>query len=398
MPIGAGAGVLHTGGVRITAVIQGFLTVRFGCSPGTVTGPDPGVVTLDDPAVSFASTTIGPRPNEAPTADAGADQTVASGANVNLNGNGSSDPDAGDTLDYSWTQNGGTAVTLTGADTATPSFTAPAGPATLTLVEVCDQEPLCDTDTVVITVGEEPPVNLAPKEDAGDDRRWPRAQPSTSTGPDRPIPTRRHARLHLEPDRWDRVTLTGANTATPSFTAPAGPATLTFELKVCDQEPLCDTDTVVITVGEEPPVNLAPTADAGDDQTVAAGATVNLNGTGSSDPDAGDTLDYSWTQTGGTAVTLTGANTVDPELHGAGRPATLTFELEVCDQEPLCDTDTVVITVGEQPPVNQAPTADAGDDQTVAAGATVNLDGTDRPIPTRATRSTTPGPRPVGPR
>ena len=34
-------------------------------------------------------------------------------------------------------------------------------------------------------------------------------------------------------------------------------------------------------------------------------------------------------------------------------------ELEVCDQEPLCDTDTVVITVGEQPPVNQAPTAGA---------------------------------------
>ena len=96
------------------------------------------------------------------------------------------------------------------------------------------------------------------------------------------------------------MTLTGANTATPSFTAPAGPATLTFELTVCDQEPLCDTDTVVVTVGEQPPVNQAPTADAGDDQTVAAGATVNLDGTGSSDPDAGDTLDYTWTQTGGT--------------------------------------------------------------------------------------------------
>ena len=95
MPIGAGAGVLHTGGVKVTAVIQGFLTVRFGCSPGTVTGPDPGVVTLDDPAAAFASTTIESAPvNQAPTADAGDDQTVAAGATVNLDGTGSSDPDA----------------------------------------------------------------------------------------------------------------------------------------------------------------------------------------------------------------------------------------------------------------------------------------------------------------
>ena len=379
VPIGAGAGVLHTGGVKITAVIQGFLTVRFGCSPGTVTGPDPGVVALDDPAAAFASTTIASAPvNQAPTADAGDDQTVAAGATVNLDGTGSSDPDAGDTLDYSWTQTGGTAVTLTGANTATPSFTAPAGPATLTFeLTVCDQEPLCDTDTVVITVGEQPPVNQAPTADAGDDQ-------TVAAG----------ATVNLDgtgssdPDAGDMldyswtqtggtaVTLTGADTATPSFTAPAGPATLTFELTVCDQEPLCDTDTVVITVGEQPPVNQAPTADAGDDQTVAAGATVNLDGTGSSDPDAGDTLDYSWTQTGGTAVTLTGADTATPSFTAPAGPATLTFELTVCDQEPLCDTDTVVITVGEQPPVNQAPTADAGDDQTVAAGATVNLDGT----------------------
>ena len=83
----------------------------------------------------------------------------------------------------------------------------------------------------------------------------------------------------------------------------------------------------MITVGEQPPVNQAPTADAGDDQTVAAGATVNLDGTGSSDPDAGDTLDYTWTQTGGTAVTLTGADTATPSFTAPAGPATLTFEL-----------------------------------------------------------------------
>ena len=58
MPIGAGAGALHTGGVKIVATIGGVIDVRFGCSPGTVAGPDPGVVTLDDPAASFATTQV----------------------------------------------------------------------------------------------------------------------------------------------------------------------------------------------------------------------------------------------------------------------------------------------------------------------------------------------------
>ena len=43
-----------------------------------------------------------------------------------------------------------------------------------------------------------------------------------------------------------------------------------------------------------PPENRAPTADAGDDQTVDEGDTVTLDGGGSRAPD-GDTLSYRWT-------------------------------------------------------------------------------------------------------
>jgi hypothetical protein len=92
--------------------------------------------------------------NQAPTANAGADQTVDEGASVTLDGSGSTDPD-GDALTFAWTQTSGPAVTLTGADTANPTFTAPdvASPTTLEFqLEVCDPEPLCDTDTVVVTV------------------------------------------------------------------------------------------------------------------------------------------------------------------------------------------------------------------------------------------------------
>jgi hypothetical protein len=147
----------------INALVGGVFNVQFRCAPGTVTGPDPGVISLIDPAPSFDTTLIeGTAVNQAPTANAGPDQTVALGASVNLTGADSSDPDA-DTLTYAWTQPGGPAVTLTGANTATPSFTAPAGPATLTFqLEVCDSEPLCDTDTVVVTVQEPPPPSAQP--------------------------------------------------------------------------------------------------------------------------------------------------------------------------------------------------------------------------------------------
>jgi hypothetical protein len=62
--------------------------------------------------------------SSAPNAVAGANQTVASGAQVSLDGSASNDPN-GDTLTYQWTQLSGSPVTLTNANTASASFTAP---------------------------------------------------------------------------------------------------------------------------------------------------------------------------------------------------------------------------------------------------------------------------------
>ncbi len=98
-----------------------------------------------------------------PHADAGDDQTVASAAAVTLDGSGSSDAD-GLPLTYAWTQTAGTTVSLTGADTATPTFTAP----TVTEITMLEFQlsvsdgPAADTDTVVVLVQPEatpPPPN-----------------------------------------------------------------------------------------------------------------------------------------------------------------------------------------------------------------------------------------------
>ena len=66
---------------------------------------------------------VAPPPNQAPTANAGEDQIVDEGTAVNLSGTGT-DTD-GTISSFSWQQDSGTAVTITGDDTANASFTAP---------------------------------------------------------------------------------------------------------------------------------------------------------------------------------------------------------------------------------------------------------------------------------
>ncbi len=60
-----------------------------------------------------------------PIANAGSPQTVIQGSLVTLDGTGSFSPNGGTIVSHSWVQTSGTQVSLTGANTATPTFTAP---------------------------------------------------------------------------------------------------------------------------------------------------------------------------------------------------------------------------------------------------------------------------------
>jgi len=93
-----------------------------------------------------------PGPNIAPTADAGPDQGVSTSSPVTLDGSGSSDPN-GDALTFSWVQSSGTGVTLVGATTDSPTFTAPAIASILTFqLIVNDGEFDSSPDSVTVTV------------------------------------------------------------------------------------------------------------------------------------------------------------------------------------------------------------------------------------------------------
>ncbi|MDX2199159.1 MAG: PKD domain-containing protein [Phycisphaerae bacterium] len=90
--------------------------------------------------------------------------------------------------------------------------------------------------------------------------------------------------------------------------------------------------------------NADPVANAGADQTVARNASVQLNGSASSDPD-GDALTFLWTQTGGPAVSLSDASAAQPQFTAPGTSATLTFDLKVDDAKGGTATDSLQVLV-----------------------------------------------------
>ena len=99
-------------------------------------------VTIDDGAVAA--------PNDPPSANAGPDQSVNTGSTVQLDGSGSSDPDD-DPITYSWAfVSNLSSTTLSGADTATPTFVADVDGAYEVELTVSDGE-LSSTDRVVVT-------------------------------------------------------------------------------------------------------------------------------------------------------------------------------------------------------------------------------------------------------
>ena len=189
-------------------------------------------------------------PNTPPVANAGADFAVNEGESALLSGALSSDADA-DPLTYDWTQTAGPTVTLSGADTATPSFTSPAiaadTPLTFRLTVADEPAGATASDTITVTVRN---VNLPPVANAGadftvDERQSVMLSGANSSEPDGELLSYAWTQISGPP-----VVLSNANTATPSFTAPevAADTALVFRLTVTDPNNAPSTDDIAVNV------------------------------------------------------------------------------------------------------------------------------------------------------
>ena len=310
--------------------------------------------------------------NSPPVVGAGADQKVAEGSTVNLNGT-ASDMDTENTLTYAWSHNSTLSFALDDDSAPDPSFTAP-NVSEDTVVEftlAVSDGMATASDSLVVTITDS--ANAPPTVNAGQDQEA--AEGSTvsldGTASDTdPEDTLTYAWSHNSTLTISFADRTDLDT---TFTAPnVGSETIIeFTLTVNDGTAPAS-DTMLVTITDS--ANTAPTVNAGPDQTTAEGSTVSLDGT-ASDTDPEDTLTYAWSHNSTSTITLGNSAALDTSFTApnVGSETIIEFTLTV-DDGTAPASDTMLVTITDS--ANTAPTVNAGQDQEAAEGSTVSLDGT----------------------
>jgi len=342
----------QTGGAAVT--LAGASTSTASFIP-TLPGGYTFSLTVDDGDGGTANASVSVIVvNREPLADAGLDQPNANRFTaISLNGTGSVDAD-NDSLSFSWSQVAGPiAVTLVGASSPTPTFTADIlGGYSFSLL-VQDPFGASGTDSVNVTVLDRAPSAVA-----------------SHSAPAKWVDIVLDATRSTDPDgdplsfNWIQVSgpavsIADATAATASFQATVA-GTYRIRLDVDDGVGGRANATLAITV-----INQRPTVVADADRTAVRNASVVLGAT-ALDPD-GDPITFQWSQVAGPPAVLTGANTT-----AAGfQPISLgiyTFAVSVFDGDGGFATDWVNVTV-----INRDPFVDVGPDRNATAGTAITL-------------------------
>jgi RHS repeat-associated protein len=308
--------------------------------------------------------------NLAPVADAGTDQTLTLPNTATLHGTASDDGQPeGSTLTTVWSKVSGPG-TVTFGDAAalitTASFELSG---TYVLRLTASDSALTKSDDLTVTVQ---PQNQPPTVSAGPDQMiaLPHTATLNGTVTDDGLPAGSTVTTTWSqvsgpsPATFDDATLPDTNV---TFSAPG---TYVFRLTASDGELSARSD-VTITVNPE---NQAPTVSAGQTQTISLpNATAALNGSATDDGwPYGSSLVVSWSAVSGPGpVVFDNPNSANTVAHFTVAGPYL-LRLTATDGE-LTNTSDVTITVT---PPNQAPTANAGSDQSIVLPGTASLNGT----------------------
>jgi len=285
--------------------------------------------------------------NLPPVADAGGPYSVDEGDTVGLTGSGS-DPD-GDPLTFTWDLDDDGTFDAPGQNVDF-SATLLDGPSIqIVVLQVCDDKGSCATDQATVTIN-----NVAPMVYAGSDQAVDEGELVSFSG------------SFIDPGVADTHTIEwnfGDGVATDGTLTPlhvyADNGTYTVTLTVTDDDGGVGSDTLTVTVS-----NVAPTVEAGADQTVDEGELVNFAGS-FNDPGTADTHTIEWDfGDGGTATSM-----LTP-THTYADDGIYTVTLTVTDDDGGVDSDTLTVTVA-----NVAPTVDAGPDQQVYEDEMFQLQG-----------------------
>ena len=280
--------------------------------------------------------------NVKPVANAGALQSVVLGT-VTLDGSASTDAN-GDALTYRWTLVAkpiGSTATLSSTSTAKPTFTADLVGVYVASLVVSDGK--LDSDLVTTTVTASV-ANAAPVANPGSFQNVVTGQlvsvnGSASTDANGDVLT--YKWVMVSRPATSSAALGSATTVNTSFTADQA-GTYVISLQVNDGKVDSALGYVTITAGA---ANVAPVANAGNPQAVTRGATVTLDGSGSTDAN-NDVLLYSWVLTykpAGSNAVLSSATAARPTFV-ADTVGVYVFTLVVNDGRLSSNQVTIAIT------------------------------------------------------
>ena len=191
--------------------------------------------------------------NNPPSVDAGSGRAAGEGTTVTLAGN-ATDPD-GDSMTYRWTHDSALDIALANAASPSATFTAPQVDSdtpvefTLTVSDGTTQV----SDKVIITVTDS--ANTAPSVNAGPDHEIAEGATVTLNGNATDADDDSLTYSWRQTSGLPAVDLLGANTSSPTFTAPAvaSDTVFIFEMTVYDGSER-STDTVEVTIRDIPDI------------------------------------------------------------------------------------------------------------------------------------------------